>query len=117
MDLHHLLRAEGRDVSRDLLVAALLHDVGKGPLSAWHRAVFVMLNAVPASFARRLESQHGAAWRQALWRLRHHARFGAEILREAGSSPRVIELVAGHTSPAPADDPDLAAFIQADDQV
>lgn len=117
MDLHHLLRDERPEVSRDLLVTALLHDVGKGPLATTHRIAFVLLSATSPSLARRIEAEHGAGWRQALWRLRHHARLGAEILATAGSSPRVVELVAAHTSPPLTDDPELAAFICADDRV
>ncbi|MFA7248269.1 MAG: HD domain-containing protein [Dehalococcoidia bacterium] len=97
------------------LVAALVHDVGKGPLHTWHRIAFVMLNALAPALARRVESERGARWRQALWRLRHHARLGAERLRAAGSDARVIKLVRGHTGAPPDDDPALSRFVALDD--
>ena len=115
VDLFEALRAAG--ASRPELVAALLHDVGKGRLRTWHRVAFVLIEACAPRLARRVESISGAPWRQALWRLRHHARLGAAMLDVAGSDPRVIELVAGHTEAPPADDPVLARFIEFDDRL
>ncbi len=99
------------------LVAALLHDVGKGPLRTWHRVAFVILDAALLRLGARLEAERGAPWRRALWRLRHHARLGAALLAAAGSEARVIALVARHTEPPPADDPVLARFIAFDDRL
>ncbi len=82
--------------SRELLVAALLHDVGKGQLHVLDRVAYVVLNAISARLIDRIARERGPRWRQGLWRLSHHARLGAERLVEAGSSPRVVELVAGH---------------------
>jgi hypothetical protein len=116
MDLFHLLRAEG--ASDDALVAALVHDVGKGRLAAWHRVAFVLLDAATPGLARRVEAERGAGWRRALWRLRNHAALGAELLAQAGSSARTVELVRAHTSPAAeARDGEIARFVRADDRV
>ncbi|MBM4410157.1 MAG: HD domain-containing protein [Chloroflexi bacterium] len=112
LDLFHALSAEG--ASRDSLVAALLHDVGKDELRDWQRVAFVLLEAVRPGLGRRLEVESGPPWLAGLWRLRHHARLGAERLAAAGCAPRVVELVAGHTSPPPADDAELARFIEWD---
>lgn len=112
LDLFRALAAEG--ASRDSLVAALLHDVGKAELHDWQRVVFVLLEAVRSGLGRRLESESGPPWRTGLWRLRHHARLGAERLAAAGCSPRVVEIVAAHTGPPPADDPEVARFIEWD---
>jgi hypothetical protein len=117
MDLHDLLTREVPDASRDLLAAALLHDVGKGALATWHRVAFVLFEAGAPALGQRLEAERGARWRQALWRLRHHARLGAEVLAATGSSPRVIAIVAAHTAKPPPDDPEIEAFIRADDRV
>lgn len=114
-DLFAELQAVG--ASEAELVAALLHDVGKGRLLTWHRVVFVLLNAVAPRLGRRLEAEHGRGWRRALWRLRHHAALGAALLEVAGSAPRVIELVRGHTAPPPEDDPQLARLIEFDDRL
>ncbi len=104
------------DASEAELVAALLHDVGKGPLRAWHRVAFVLLNAVAPVLAQWLERERGTSWQRALWRLRHHARLGAERLEAAGSAPRVVALVRGHTGPPPENDPALTRFIAFDDR-
>jgi hypothetical protein len=114
-DLFEALRAQG--ASAEELTAALLHDVGKGRLQTWHRVAFVLLGAAAPGLARRVEAEHGAAWRQALWRLRHHARLGAERVEAAGSAPRVVELVRRHTDAPPPEDAVLARFIALDDQL
>ena len=106
--------ARGRAPSRELLVAALLHDVGKGPVATWHRVAFVVLDALAPRLARRLERPRDGGWRGALWRLRHHARLGAERLAGAGIDPRVVALVSAHSSRTPGGGPDLEWLIAAD---
>lgn len=108
VDLFAALHAAG--ASEVELVAALVHDAGKGRLRTWHRIAFVLLNAAAPRLGRWLEAEHGAPWRRALWRLRHHARLGAERLEAAGSDARVVELVRRHTDAPPTDDPVLARF-------
>lgn len=112
LDLFHALAAEG--ASSDSLAAALLHDVGKGDLHDWQRVAFVLLEAVRPGLGRRLEAESGAPWRTGLWRLRRHARLGAERLAAAGCAPRVVEIVMAHTGPPPADDAEVARFIEWD---
>lgn len=114
VDLFEALR--DLDATAPELVAALVHDVGKGRLQTWHRIAFVLLNATPA-LGRVVEAEQGASWRQALWRLRHHAELGAGILEVAGSDARVVTLVRGHTGAQPADDAALARFIDLDDRL
>jgi putative nucleotidyltransferase with HDIG domain len=110
MDLYRLLQQRG--ASDDVLVAALVHDVGKGRIATWHRVAFVALGPLVGPLA----SNSGRRWRRALWRLREHARLGAEMLRRAGSSPRVVEIVEAHTD-AHSADAEIEAFIRADDSV
>lgn len=113
VDLFEALR--DLDATEPELVAALVHDVGKGRLQVWHRVAFVLLSA--AALGRAVEAERGAPWRQALWRLRHHAELGARILEVAGSDARVVALVWGHTGVPPADDTALARFIDLDDRL
>ena len=119
VDLFAALREAGAGEAE--LVAALVHDVGKGRLRTWQRIAFVLLEACAPSLGRRLEAERGAPWRQALWRLRHHAWLGAERLQAAGSAARVLELVRAHAGSgdgaAIEDDPALARFIAFDDRL
>lgn len=101
----------------DLRVAALVHDVGKGRLALGHRVAYVLLHAASPALLDRL-ARRGRGWRGALWRIRHHALLGGGLLREAGSAPRVVELVERHTAPpgevCAAGDADLALLVTAD---
>lgn len=85
--------AKARPDDRDLLAAALLHDVGKlgTPRGAVVRALTHVLPPSGAAPEPRLDGLAGA--RQARV---HHAAYGAELLRRAGSSARVVALVARH---------------------
>jgi len=112
LDLYRALAAEG--ASKDSLVAALLHDVGKGHLHDWQRVLFVLLEAARPGLGRPLEAATGPDWRTGLWRLRHHARLGAERLAGAGTAPRVVEIVAAHTRRLPVTDAEVARFIEWD---
>ena len=104
--------------SEDLLAAALLHDVGKRRLGVPDRIAFVLLKALSPRLVDRLASRRGGHRRRALWTLRHHAELGARLLRQAGTRPRVVDLVARHTQPldeaAAAADRELARLIAAD---
>lgn len=112
LDLFHALAARG--APQTSLVAALLHDVGKGNLHDWQRILFVLIEAVRPGLGRPLEAAGGRWGRDGLWRLRHHARLGAERLTVVGTHARVVELVARHTSSPPADDLEVARFIEWD---
>jgi len=82
----------------DLLVAALLHDAGKGEQSIWQRALYVVLTAVsPAAIAR--FARPGGGTRGALHRSLNHASLGAARAAEAGCSEKVCRLIAGHHKP------------------
>ena len=118
MDLYAALRDER--ASEAVLIAALLHDVGKGPLRVWQRAAHVVLASAGPALARALGAEAGPEWRRGLWRLHHHARLGAALLVAAGSAPRVVELVAGHRAPgaaATSADAELARLIALDDRL
>jgi len=98
----------------DLLVAALLHDCGKGQIALWHRVAYVVLDAAAPGFLRGIASQaNGPSWRGALYRCVHHAELGARLAEQAGSSSRVIGLIRGEHDAEPGEQ--LAALRAADD--
>lgn len=83
-----------------LCAAALLHDCGKGQVALWHRALHVVLGSVPG-WLRRAASETGAEWRQALWRLLHHAALGADMAAAAGADPDVVRMIREQDAPSP----------------
>ena len=113
LDVYHALREEGHDDS-DLLIAALLHDAGKGTIELWHRVAFVVLAATsPRLLDRIARPGDGGDWREALYRCRNHPELGAELARKAGSSERVAGLISEQTP----EDRQLAALKAADESV
>jgi hypothetical protein len=78
----------------DLLVAALLHDCGKGAVPVWLRILNVLSPAATSSLA-----VEGHGWRGAAHRLRNHAALGADMTREAGCTDKTVRLIRGHVEP------------------
>jgi len=100
-DRHHAvvvaraILAEQPDASLELLRAALLHDVGKST-AGYHPLERILVHlytpAVPS------EPRCGGlmgAWQ----RKRHHHCYGAAMIRAAGGSARVAEIVFRHQDP------------------
>jgi putative nucleotidyltransferase with HDIG domain len=91
----------------DLLVAALLHDVGKlrYHLNPLERAMVVMVHAIKPERARRWgnlppDGWDGLpGWRKAFIVSEQHARWGAEMARQAGVSPLAENLIRLHHHP------------------
>jgi hypothetical protein len=115
LDVYCRLRASSKDHGDpDLLVAALLHDSGKGRIALWHRVAYVLLDAGAPSLLRRLAvAGSGPSWRRALYRCVHHPELGAQLAQQAGSSPRAVELIRGEHAAGPNEQ--LAALQAADD--
>jgi hypothetical protein len=98
LDVIASLRAAGAGDDRELLVAGLLHDCGKGPRVR-------LLHRVAWSLGQR----YGAwIWRAAgrlptfpygLARLRDHAATSAELARGAGCSERIVDLIRHQETP------------------
>ena len=96
---------------REVLVAGLLHDCAKGDTGAWPRVAWSLGEAFGPWV-------HGAArripgWGAALDRLRDHAEASAELLRGAGASDRVVELVRHQAAPQ---DPEYGRLLQLADE-
>lgn len=96
----------------DLLVAAFLHDTGKGHQRRRDRVLWVIAQA--AHLDERLPG-HGSRfeWRRALARSREHAGASADRMAAAGSTARAVDLARTHHLPA-AGDVMLALLQEAD---
>ena len=99
-----LRRKQHRD--RDLLTAALLHDVGKsdGRLRLWHRVLIVLIEAIRPQLLDRLAEDVPRSWRYLFFVHQHHPELGAELAQAAGCSPTTVELIRRHQQP-PASSP------------
>jgi hypothetical protein len=102
LDVFYALRRK-RHHDRDLLVAALLHDVGKsgGRLRLWHRVLIVLIEALRPQLLERLAREEPRSWRYPFFVYQHHPELGAELAQAAGCSPTTVELIRRHQeSPA-----------------
>jgi hypothetical protein len=96
LDVVRTLRADGV-AERDVLVAGLLHDAGKGATGVVPRIVHSLGQAFGpwvVKLARRLPGMAAP-----LERLRAHAETSAEMARAAGCSERTVELIRWQDAP------------------
>jgi hypothetical protein len=102
LDVYHALCRQGcRD--GDLLLAALLHDVGKGPVRLWHRVAYVLLKAASLRLLDSVARSDERGWRGAIASLRDHAAEGAALVEETGAPAAVVELIRRHDAHDPKD--------------
>ncbi|HEX7973252.1 MAG TPA: HD domain-containing protein, partial [Anaerolineales bacterium] len=87
--------------NRDLLVAALLHDVGKClyPLSLWDRVLAVLAKGLFPARARDWGWAEPRGWRRAFVVAEQHPRWGAALAAQAGCTPLTVNLIRRHQSP------------------
>lgn len=98
LDVVRALEAAGAGNDRDLLVAGLLHDCGKGPRVRFSHRVAFSLGQRYGPWVWRL-SEPLPTFRFGLARLREHAAASAEMARQAGCDERVIDLIRNQESP------------------
>jgi hypothetical protein len=99
--VYRTLRMQGSQPS-DLMVAALLHDVGKAavPFPLWLRVVRVLVGRFAPGLLERLDTAgRGRGWRRVLASYRRHAEVGAEWAAQAGCSPLTVALILRHEDP------------------
>jgi hypothetical protein len=109
LDVVASLRAFGvRD--RDVLVAGLLHDAGKGDTGVGARAAWSLGERFGATLWRAASLVPGM--RTSLDRLRDHADTSARMAEAAGCSAHTIELIRNQATPI---DPDGELLQRADD--
>ncbi len=100
LDVVATLRREGVD-DREVLLAGLLHDAGKGPgIGLWPRVAWSLgevLGPPAVTVARRLPG-----FGPGLDRLRDHAELSARLAAEAGCPDRTVALIREQASPGDA---------------
>lgn len=109
LEVMRRLQDDAATPDRDLLVAALLHDCGKGHVPVWLR----ILNVLSPAAVSRVAGATDGGWRRSAYRLRNHARLGAALAEQAGSPPPVVRLIAG--TPLPEEERRLQRLQAADD--
>jgi len=109
LDVLHALPPDAL-TDRDLLSAALLHDVGKGRIRLWHRVAYVLVRAASARLLRRLACGSGA-----LAAIANHAERGASLVEATGASQDVVRLIRLHEKAHTETDPRLQLLRDADE--
>ncbi len=122
-DRAHLIRVgraliETGDASRDLVIAGLLHDIGKQDGRARVRFVdrvakVLLQPAMPRVLSRLADPQSPAPLCRGLMLAVHHAEIGGERARFLGCTERVCWLIKNHDNQTVAD-PELRRLIAVD---
>ena len=110
LDVVASLRAEGVK-DRDVLLAGLLHDAGKGDTSVWPRVVYSLGQAYGTWIWTVAGVWPGMG--ALLTRLQEHAERSAVLAVEAHCSPRTVELIRYQDAPR---DPEFGELLRLADE-
>ena len=90
--------AAAGETNRDLLVAALLHDVGKSchRLRLWERPLVVLIRAYRPGVLRHWGRGEPRGWKRPFVIYAQHPLWGAEMATQVGCSPLTIWLIRHH---------------------
>jgi hypothetical protein len=97
LSIYHQLQSQG-ETNRDLLVAALLHDVGKSryPLRVWERVIVVIARRYFPEKVPKWGEGEPMGWRRAFVVAQQHPDWGADMAQEAGTSRVCVDLIRHH---------------------
>jgi putative nucleotidyltransferase with HDIG domain len=89
---------EQSETNRDLLVAALLHDVGKSchPLHLWERVEIVFVKHFAPEKMKEWGRGEPRGWKRPFVVAEQHAAWGAQMAAQAGASPLAVALIQRH---------------------
>lgn len=110
LDVVVSLREAGVD-DREVLLAGLLHDCGKGATGVWPRVAYSLGQAYGTWIWRVAGLLPGVG--SALERLRDHPDISADLVAAAGATPRTVELVRHQEAPR---DPDAGRLLKLADE-
>jgi hypothetical protein len=104
-DVYKVLRGYGCQ-DKNILVAALLHDAGKGRMAGarvrlWHRVAYVLLAARAPKLLDRIANGGGPS---GLASLHRHSERGAILADALGAPTPVVDLIRRHEHPDSADE-------------
>lgn len=105
-DQQHHIRVLKRLLQRgqdhpDLIIAALLHDVGKTHvrLTMIDRIVTVLIKQFASEHYQHWSQGQPTGWRRACVAAAMHPQWGADMVALAGANPLAIELIHNHQTP------------------
>ena len=110
LDVVASLRAEGVD-DRDVLLAGLLHDAGKGDTGVGPRVAYSLGQRYGTWIWRSASVVPG--WADALARLKAHAHASATLAAAAGCSQRTVDLIREQDAPT---DPEYGELFRLADE-
>jgi len=95
------------DRHQDLMIAALLHDVGKirYPLRLWERVFIVLGKKIFPRLVITWGNSIPRGWRRPFVVAEQHPLWGADMALEAGTTPLAISLIRRHQETQPINNP------------